>query len=97
MEDYMKKILEDLWYSYLMENSIERNTEKKKILNILTANEEKLHEKLNKEQKEALENYENSLYEINSISEKEAFIKGIRFATMFLIEALCLDDTIRVQ
>ncbi len=84
----MKKIIEDLWYSYITNCLAEQTVEEKKILSKLVKYESNLHSKLSEEQKNALKNYENCLDELNDISTKDAFIKGIRFATIFLIEAL---------
>lgn len=53
--------------------------------------EDKLRAKLNDEQKELLEEYDNAISETNGISEKYAFIKGVRFATRLTFEAFCDD------
>lgn len=74
-----------------MENYVKQNDEERKMLDILITKEEKLYAKLNEEQREVLKNYEDCLGEISSISEKEAFIEGIRFATAYLMEALYRD------
>ena len=84
----MKKALEDLWYSYLMENTWEENTEKKAIVSKLAEKENALRSLLTAEQKEQYEECEKLLQELYSLSEKEAFIKGVCFATNFLVEAL---------
>ncbi|MBQ9081003.1 MAG: hypothetical protein IJY27_08040 [Clostridia bacterium] len=84
----MKKALEDLWYRRQMENTSKRGTEQEKILATLILNEEKLRENLNEELTELLNNYENCMNELNSISETQAFIEGVRFAATFLIEAI---------
>lgn len=83
----MKKMLENLWYSYQEENFSKQSKEEKKILNVLIDNEEKLRASLNEEQKEWLQNYEIYMNERVCISEKNAFIEGIRFSANFLAEA----------
>ena len=88
----MKKTLENLWYTYQIEHPFEQNDEKKKFLNILVKEEENLHKSLNEEEIEMLERYDNCLNEIRAISECEAFIAGIRFATQYLIEATSFSD-----
>lgn len=84
----MRTTLQCLWYSYQMEKPVERNEEKEELLSRLRTNEEKLRTDLNEVQKDALKNYEDCLDTISSISAKEAFIKGVCFATNYLIEAL---------
>ncbi|MBO5356084.1 MAG: hypothetical protein J6B09_08465 [Clostridia bacterium] len=84
----MKKILEDLWKSYQMENLLKNSTEGQEILQKLIMNEEILNEHLTDKQKEFFKAYDNCLSEISDICERMAFIKGIRFATQYLIEAI---------
>lgn len=62
--------------------------EEKKITDMLVACEEKLHERLTEEQVEELEKYKDCLDEMGNIAERNAFVKGVRFAAVFLIEAL---------
>ena len=40
---------------------------------------------------EELEEYKKSIKEKNSVSERYAFIKGVRFATRLIFEAFCDD------
>lgn len=84
----MSKMLENLWDSDPMEDFVERNEEKKRILDQLIINEEKLRANLDEEQAEMLKICEDCLNDISAIDEKEAFMKGIRFATRFMVEAL---------
>lgn len=84
----MNKTLEDLWYSYQTENPNDPVSEKKHLAAALNSAGQRLRADLTDEQKEALENYEECLNEIGGIAEREAFIKGVRFATKFLIEAM---------
>jgi len=87
----MRKELENLWKDYLIEVPIERNQKEKEILGNYSEKEDILRSKLNSEQKELLENYDNAVCQTNSISEKYAFIKGVRFATRLIFEAMCDD------
>lgn len=84
----MKKTLEDLWYSYLMDQSWEKCNEKKAILSALAEKEEALRSVLTAEQKNQYEDCEKLLLELYSLSERDAFVKGACFATKFLLEAL---------
>ena len=84
----MKKTLEDLWYSYFMENAWEESDEKKAILSKLAEKESALQLLLTAEQKNQYEDCEKLLLELYSLSERDAFVKGACFATKFLLEAL---------
>lgn len=84
----MKKTLEDLWYSYLMDQSWEKCNEKKAILSALAEKEDALRSVLTAEQKNQYEDCEKLLLELYSLSERDAFVKGACFATKFLLEAL---------
>jgi hypothetical protein len=84
----MKKTLEDLWYSYLMDQSWEKCDEKKAILSALAEKEDALRSVLTAEQKNQYEDCEKLLLELYSLSERDAFVKGACFATKFLLEAL---------
>lgn len=85
----MKKELEKLWRSYLIETIAERSDKENEIIKNLTKKDNYLREMLNKEQLSALEEYDNALLRVSNISEKNAFIIGFKFATRILIEALC--------
>ena len=87
----MRKELEDLWQYYLIEVPLQRNNKEKEIIKRYGEAEDKLRAKLSDEQKELLEKYDNSVSETNSISERYAFIKGVRFATRLIFEAFCDD------
>ena len=87
----MRKELEDLWQYYLIEVPLQRNDKEKEIIKRYGEAEDKLRAKLSDEQKELLEEYDNSVSETNSISERYAFIKGVRFATRLIFEAFCDD------
>ncbi len=84
----MKKALENLWYSYQMENPVKYDEKENQAVDRLIAAEKVLHQHLNGEQKEMLKKYEDCLDEMSGICEKNAFVKGVRFATEFLLEVL---------
>ena len=84
----MKSTLDELWYSYQFEKSAIMNEEQRKILDTLMLNGKELQSQLNQEQNDLLEKYVENIHEIDSISERKAFISGVRFATAFLFEAL---------
>lgn len=77
----MKKELEKLWHSYLIETIVERNDKEKEIIKQLTEKDNHLREMLNKEQIAALEEYDNAFLRVSNISEKNSFIIGVKFAT----------------
>ena len=54
----MKRILEDLWYSYQMENAVKFGKEEKEMAKKISIAEETLQKSLNNEQKAALKAYE---------------------------------------
>ena len=85
------KELENLWYKYLIENSFAPDNEINIIAKELTETEKKLKNALMPDNVDIFYRYEKCLSELNSISEKNAFIEGIRFASKFMIEALYPD------
>ncbi len=87
----MRKELEELWQYYLIEVPLQRNEKEKEIIRRYGEAEDKLRAKLSDEQKELFDEYDNSISETNSISERYAFIKGVRFATRLIFEAFCDD------
>ena len=87
----MRKELEDLWINYLIEVPIERNEQEKENINKYSKISSLLHSTLNDEQKKHLEEYDNAVSTLNSVSEKYAFIKGVRFAFRIFAEAFCDD------
>ncbi len=84
----MRNDLEDLWNYYLIEMPIS-NTKKEDILiRGYAKQEEKFRSRLSEEQIIFLEEYDNAVSEINRITERHAFIKGVMFATRFVFQAL---------
>ena len=84
----MSKVLEDLWFSCEMQNRVEQNEEKKELLELIVNYEKKIQKDLTEEQKAQFKKYGDCISDLHCITECEAFIRGIRFATAFLIEAL---------
>ena len=84
----MKTMLEELWYSYQMENPIEKNDQNKILLSKLVEKQDYLHDNLDPEIFKICEECHDIIFEMNENSNKESFVKGIRFATKYLIEAL---------
>ncbi len=87
----MREDLNDLWNYYLIEVPL-KNTEKEELLvKRYSKQEDKFRSKLTDEQIVFLEEYDNAVSELNRISERHAFIKGIMFATRFIFQAMYED------
>ena len=84
----MKSTLETVWDWYLAEHATERSEAEKELHRALIRDAEALRGLLNKEQTDALQKYEDRQNEIASLLESEAFAKGARFATAYMVEAL---------
>ena len=84
----MAKELEKLWYSYLIETIVERTDKDKDIIKNVSEKYNILQNMLNKEQLIALQEYDNALLKVSSLSEKDSFIIGFKFATKILFETL---------
>lgn len=84
----MKTLLDDLWYNHPIGVRLEQSQEEKDALNELIVYEDELRNSLTQKQKMIYKRYETCSIEVNCISEKEAFIKGVRFATQYLFNAL---------
>lgn len=85
----MKKELENLWFNYLIEVPIKRSNEENIIINKMTEKDKLFRSILNEEQIRILNEYDDAVSQVGRISEKNAFIKGVMFATRFILEALC--------
>ena len=81
----MSPILEELWYGNIEPH--ESISVDKQILSLMGRNREKLEETLTEKQKELLEKYDESLNEMHSSQEIEAFSYGFRLGTRLLTEA----------
>ncbi len=85
----MEKVLEKLWYDYIIEQAVERNEQEKEVIKNLTRCDNAFRSRLNDELKAMLEEYDRAVCAMSRVSEKNAFIKGAIFATRFIFEALC--------
>lgn len=84
----MKMDLEDLWYNYAIEISLKKDKREKEAISRFTEKEEEIRLMLDEKQLDKLEEYDAAVSEISSISEKNAFIKGVILATKFIFQAL---------
>lgn len=80
----MKNLLEDLWFSYLIEERVVLSDSDRIIVQSSNAKREKIYNTLNQDQKNDFDDNEENSNDICNIYEKEAFIKGVRFAVQFL-------------
>ena len=87
----MKHLLEEIWGLYLMQKPMKQSEEKRKLIDEILEAEEKLRESLDETQIDLLEQYMDCIGNLHAVSESEAFIDGVRFASSFLIEALGKD------
>ncbi|MBQ3604341.1 MAG: hypothetical protein IJA02_10905 [Clostridia bacterium] len=84
----MKSMLEDLWYSYLIEKKIDLSDSDRSVINLYSEKHDKIFDTLSDTQKRLFESYEDSFSEMCNIYEKEAFIKGVSFAVRLFVSAL---------
>ncbi len=84
----MKEIIEDLWSEYLIEKCAVITTDKERELTKKAAElHKKVNELLNKAQLDAVQEYVDTVYDINALFTKKAFCKGCEFAISFFLEA----------
>lgn len=84
----MKNLLEDLWFSYLIEERVILSDSDNIIVKSSHTKRDKIYNTLNQEQKKDFDDYEENSNDICNIYEKEAFIKGVHFAVKFLSSAI---------
>lgn len=84
----MKKILEDLWYTYLSQIPAEPTAERQLIAKDLAVYESRLRDGLSPAQRADFLQYERCINAIDSMAECDAFIRGVRFATRLLLETI---------
>lgn len=84
----MDKTLETLWSAYETGFPSKQSDREKELLHTLVISQERLHVELNEEQRRTLETLEECLAELRCITDRESFIRGIRFATGYLVEAM---------
>ena len=86
----MRSILEELWYGNIdpQVDATRDNKEVKNLLALMMQNREKLCEKLNDEEKEILEKYDDCQIEMNSLIEREIFRYAVSLGMRLSIEGL---------
>ena len=86
----MKSILEEIWYCNIdpQMDATRDNKEVKNLLALMVQNREKLCEKLNDEEKEILEKYDDCQIEMNSLIEREIFRYAVSLGMRLSIEGL---------
>ncbi len=83
----MQRILEKLWCHYLEDDDPRTSLEEKIALNIIEETDKSLRKGLNDAQIKLLDEYIECWGELCAVYRKESFIKGVRFATKYLLEA----------
>lgn len=78
-------LLAKIW-DYIQMLDVKASTEEIEITSRLESAETALLSLLNEEQKAAFHSYEGIKSEINYMGECDAFIKGVKFATRYLLE-----------
>ncbi len=82
----MKYCLDHLWECLDTFNTY-ASEEEREILSVVAKKSELFIKSINEQQTKLFEDYQNSLSELNIVCQKNAFIKGIKFATAYLLEA----------
>ena len=83
----MQRVLEKLWYQYLEESEPSQSLDEKIALNMIAEADKKLRNGLNDEQIKLLDECVELWGDMCNVHRKESFIKGVRFATQYLLEA----------
>lgn len=80
--------LENFYYGNIVpaDKDIRHGSEYSKLLNLSVRNEGKLLPTLSREQKTIFEKYKDCVIEMNSISEKEAFVEGMKLGIKIIAE-----------
>ncbi len=85
----MRETLEKLWNEYFAEECAALDTEEERALVRRAAEAHKTaNELLTKEQGAVMEQYVETVYEIQNCFGKKAFVKGCEFAVAFLLETV---------
>lgn len=85
----MKNTLKDLWYNYFSEDCGKMNSDEERNLSkLLSELDEALHATLTDEQLKLLKKVNGVLDNLNSIFTLKAFMKGVCFASKYMLEAL---------
>ena len=82
------QVLQDLWITYLTGGDKTQSAEERGILSLLMEDDEKLRADLSQEQIALLEKCESHWDDLQELTAREAFFKGIRLGAGFMREAL---------
>ena len=83
-------MLDELWYgNTCFESHTAGDKEYKKESKKLCELSEKLLHMLSEEQREAFNQFSDQQLSVYAISEKDAFIHGVRFGAEFMLDVLC--------
>jgi len=82
------KILKELWKTYQTDHAFTVSDEEKELMAMLVAYEDK-QTTMTEEQKALVQSIEECWSQMCAVSEREAFIKGVRFAMMFVVDVFC--------
>lgn len=80
-------VLDLIWESMDIINPYASESEKESLCKI-EEKAEKIRNLMNKDSINLFEKYEESMFEYSSVKEKEAFLKGIKFASNFIFEII---------
>ena len=85
-------VLEDLWYGNIRphETYLNGNCRFKHLLSLMGRNRDNLSDTLTEQQKELLEKYDETVNEMHSLAEVEAFSYGFRLGVRLIVEASVL-------
>ena len=86
------KTLDELWYGNIspFEQCTRGDKRLKELLKLIARNREELDGTLTDKQKETLEKFEDCMNEMHSITERDAFSYGFRFAVRLIAESFLL-------
>ena len=86
----MKSIIEELWYGNIvpMERITPETAEQKELVGLVERNREKLLDSLTEEQKIIFEKYEDVVWELCSLYERQTFEYGFKLAARIVVEVL---------
>ena len=86
--NFMKTLLEELWFDYQIEKSAILSKKHQGMQSIIVSKFDMLLEMLNENQKLFFNEFTDSIYALQSELEKDAFIEGVSFGTKFITETL---------
>ena len=84
----MKRVIEDLWYGNVEPHVtiLAGNRQFNSLLALMGKRRDALNESLTDKQKEALEEYDDVINQMNTLSELEAFSYGLHLGIRLMIE-----------